>query len=197
MHTPNGKTILKSTIIAASLICSNAAISAEDGPFFGKKAAGKWMIGPKIANIDPNYAPLNQQGTGIKDSKGVGIILGYEFDKDINEGKPSFEIEYIVGDDENINALSPINYEATVLNAFFAYRSAGSLFYKLKGGLSYVDIDVKLGPLTDNSFEDVALAAGIGIGYKFSEAGLVEIEFSQDFGDADLSILGLNGIFTF
>ena len=175
--------------VTATILASSTSIAA-DGAFFGSEAAGKWIIGPKVANIDANV-------DSVSDSSGIGIVVGYEFDKDIAGGKASFEIEYISGDEEQINIDTIGNYEASVLNAFFAYRSAGDLYYKVKGGISYVDIDVSAGVLLDQTFEDTSLAAGVGLGYRISDRGLIEVEYTQDTGDSDLGILGLNGLFTF
>lgn len=180
---------LNTCALVACVFVSSSTLAA-DGAFFGKEAAGKWIIGPKVVNIDPNLDT-------ISDASGVGIVAGYEFDKDIAGGKSSFEIEYISGDEESINIGSPVTYEANVLNAFFAYRTAGDLYFKIKGGISYVDIDVSSGTLIDDTFEDVSIAAGVGFGYRISDRGLVEIEYSQDAGDSDLGILGLNGLFSF
>ncbi len=182
------KAIKFSTLVfTGSVLCGTAM---ADGAFFGKEAAGKWLIGPKVVNIDPNIDT-------VSDASGVGIVAGYEFDKDIAGGKSSFELEYISGDEEEININAPATYEVSVLNAFFAYRTAGDLYFKIKGGVSYVDIDVDTGVFLDDSFEDVSLAAGIGLGYRINDRGLVEIEYTQDSGDSDLGILGLNGLFSF
>lgn len=181
---------LTQALVAAAFALGTSTVLAEDGPFFGQKAAGKWIIGAKVSNIDPN---VDQ----IKDSRGVGIVLGYEFDKEIAGGKSSFELEYISGDEERINVDSGATYEASVINAYFTYRSPGDLYYKIKGGLSYVDIDVRTELFADLDFEDTSLAAGIGLGYRFNDFGMVEIEYTQDSGDSDLGILSLHGLLNF
>jgi len=189
------KSINKSFLAAALCLTSigfHSSVFAADsnsGPFFGKEAPGKWIIGLKVANIDPNV-------DDIQDADGVGIVLGYEFARSIGSGGSStFELEYIDGDDEGAGDL--LEYEANVLNAFFTYRSAGSLYFKVKGGLSYVDLDVN--SLFGDEFEDedVSLAAGIGLGYRVQDYGVIELEYSQDSGDSDLGILGLNALLEF
>lgn len=165
------------------------AFAENRGAFFGKEAGGKWIIGAKAAKLDNN-----QQD--VKDADAVGIVLGYEFDRPIgnNGGKSTFELEYITGDSTPITGVG--KYEANVLNAFITYRSAGTLYYKLKVGLSYTDLLLTT-PAFDNTFEDVALAAGIGLGYHISDIGAVEIEYSQGSGDSDLGVLGLNALLEF
>lgn len=183
------KRLTQAVTFSAAIIASSLA-TAADGTFFGKEATGKWIIGPKVVNIDPNLDT-------VSDASGVGIVAGYEFDQEIAGGKSSFELEYISGDEEAINVNGPATYEANVLNAFFAYRTGGDLYFKIKGGVSYVDIDVDAGVFIDDTFEDVSLAAGVGFGYRISDRGLVEIEYTQDAGDSDLGILGVNGLFSF
>ncbi len=172
------------------LCMSTASFAEEGGAFFGKKAAGKWIIGGKVSNIDLNES-------FVDDSSGTGIVLGYEFAKSVGTGKSSFEIEYIAGEEENINSSSIFSYEVTQLNAFFTYRSAGNVFYKLKGGLEYSEIDVRGGSFSQNDFEDTSLAGGIGIGYRFNEYGLIELEYTKGSSDADIATVSLNGLLTF
>lgn len=177
---------------------------AEEGTFFGHEADGKWIIGVKAANIDPNMPDT-------KDATGVGIVLGYEFAKAVGKGTSTFEIEYLSGDEGQISTVNELatipstgqaprlfgTYEADVINMFFTYRSPGTLYYKVKGGLSYVDLNASPVTLLDQDFEDVSFAAGIGLGYRVSDLGVVELEYSQDSGDADVGILGLNALLQF
>ena len=82
------------------------------------------------------------------------------------------------------------------MNLFFTYRSAGDLFYKFKLGLSYSDIELITPGLTAST-EDVSLAGGVGIGYRFEDYGLLELEYSGDTGDNDLSTIALNALLEF
>ena len=60
----------KAALIASLLgFAQQSAFAQNDGFFFGKDAPGKWTIGPKLANVDPNVE-------GVKDSDAVGIVLG-------------------------------------------------------------------------------------------------------------------------
>ncbi len=190
MKSLNIKKIVRSIAFLALCAAGSASV-AQDGTFFGQEATGKWIIGPKVANIDPNI-------DSVSDSTAVGIVLGYEFDRDILGGRSSFEIEYLSGDEERIDILEEATYEASVLNAFFTFRSAGDVYFKLKGGLSYVDIDTRSSTgFLNTDFEDTSIAAGVGLGYRINDRGMVEVEYTQDTGDSDLGILGLNGFFAF
>jgi len=167
------------------------AQESPDGPFFGKRAAGKWIIGVKAGKIDAN-------NPNIDDADALGVVLGYEFDKSIGNfgGTTSFELEYLTGDETTIDGLG--TYEANVLNAFFTYRSAGTLYYKVKLGASYSEIDVNT-PFSFTSFEsdDISIAAGIGLGYRVGEYGQIEVEYSQDSGDNDLGTYGVSALLEF
>jgi len=191
MFTSAFKILIKTVAIIALLASGASPVAAQRSDSYGPKVsiAGKWVIGAKVANIDPN-------DENIRDSRGAGIVLGYEFDKEILGGKSAFELEYISGEEEDFNSGFIGTYEADVLNAFFSYRTGGNVFFKIKGGLSYVDIETSV-PFFDDDFEDVSLAVGVGVGYRFNDYGIIEIEYSQDSGDSDLGILGLNGLLTF
>lgn len=161
----------------------------NDGPFFGKQAKGKWIIGIKAAQIDNNIEDL-------KDADAIGVVLGYEFDRPIGGlgGRSSVELEYLDGDDTNLAGVG--TYDPDLVNLFFTYRSAGDLYYKFKVGLSYSDIEITTPGLVGNS-EDVALAGGIGLGYRFSDYGKMELEYSADAGNNDLGAISFNALLDF
>lgn len=200
----NKTRIIKSIAVLLVSLGISSNVIAQDGPFFGNEAKGKWIIGLKAANIDPNMPDT-------KDTSGVGIVLGYEFAKAVGRGTSTFEIEYLTGDEEQISRVNELatipgtgaaprlfgTYEADILNMFFTYRSPGDLYFKVKGGISYVDLNVSPVTLLDRDFEDVSLAAGIGLGYRVTDLGVIELEYSQDSGDADIGILGLNALLQF
>ncbi len=201
-------TSLQTSLLAiALLVCTpllgtaHAAESNGEGAFFGKSAEGKWIIGGKVANIDPNIAD-------VSDADGVGIVLGYEFARPVGDnGSSTFELEYITTDTADLTPFGPSfgQYETDVVNLFFTYRTAGKLYFKVKGGLSYVDRNVlgaPFGVLTDSGDvlaggEDVSLAAGLGFGLRVTEHGAIEIEYSQDSGNIDNGIFGVNAFLKF
>jgi len=217
---PVGQALLVAGLLGAA---QQSAYAENDGFFFGKDAPGKWTIGAKVANVDPNV-------DRVKDANAIGIVLGYQFAVGIGDsgGTASVELEYLNADNtsdlvgfDTGRDLQPfdsgpifndndtdfvrnpgstpdaISYDAQVANLFFTYRSPGTLYYKLKGGLSYANVDVRLvdGELLDR--EDVSLAGGVGLGYRISDLGVVEVEYSADSGESDLGILGVNALLQF
>ena len=189
------KAITKAFFFISLLICTTTNVFAQvtsmddgSGPFFGKEAKGKWIVGLKAAKIDNNFED-------IKDADAFGIILGYEFDRPVGaNGTSTVELEYLSGDETDLAGIG--EWEADILNLFFTYRSAGDLYLKLKLGLSYSDINIDF-PAFGEDNEDVSLAGGIGIGYHIGDYGVVELEYSADSGDNDFGILGLNALLEF
>ena len=175
-------------MLLAISISNTSYAAGSDGRFFGNQAKGKWLIGVKAAKIDNNLEDL-------EDADALGIVLGYEFDKPIgNNGTSTVELEYIQADDTSLFGVG--TYDADILNLFFTYRSAGTLYYKAKGGLTYTDIRIDT-PGRVDSFEDVSFAFGIGLGYHIGDIGVVELEYSLDTGDSDLGMIGVNALLEF
>lgn len=186
------KFAIVSMVSLVALATNHISIAADpnSGAFFGNKAPGKWIIGGKVAKVDLN-------GPDVKDADAAGIVLGYEFAKSIGSlgGSSTVEFEYITGD-ATIDSLG-LNYDVNVANIFFTYRSAGTLYYKLKGGLSYADFEFNDSVFGTSDFEDVGLAFGVGLGYRVGELGVLELEYSADTTDADLGILAVNALLEF
>lgn len=188
--------IRKSAIVVltalGALLTQQASFAADPnaGAFFGSKAPGKWIIGGKVAKVDVNISDE-------KDADAAGIVIGYEFARSIGDagGSSTIELEYITGD-ASIPSLG-LDYDVDVANLFFTYRSAGTLYYKLKGGLSYADFQFNDSTFGRSDFEDVGLAFGLGLGYRIGELGVVELEYSADTSDADLTILAVNALLEF
>ena len=160
------------TVVTLSFSLSAFADEARNGPLFGYAPKGKWIIGGKIANVDPNIDALG-------DADATGIVLGYEFAKAIGgEGTSTVELEYLTTDKILASVLDPnmTTYESDILNLFFTYRSPGRVYFKVKGGVSYVDRTVNNnvgGLLTPTgqlllSEEEVSFAAGLGLGFRIA-----------------------------
>ena len=184
------KSAIVSVVVALAGHQSSFAADPNSGEFFGNNAPGKWIIGGKIAKVDLN-------GPEVKDADAVGIVLGYEFARAIGnlDGSSTIELEYISGD-ATIDSLG-LSYDVNVANLYFTYRSAGTLYYKLKGGLSYTDFAFNETQFGQSEFEDVSVAFGVGLGYRVGDLGVVELEYSADTGDSDVGILAVNALLEF
>ena len=149
------------------------------------------IIGGKISKVDLNQADS-------VDVDAAGIVLGYEFARSIGNagGTSTVELEDISGDDD-INSLGGANVDVEVANLFFTYRSPGTLYYKIKGGLSASEIEINSAFNGRSSASETGLAGGIGLGYRVGDLGVIELEYQLDASDADLGILSLNGLLEF
>ena len=189
-HNPLANAAIK-LVAAIVLLGSSQLAMAEpnDGTFFGKEAKGKWIIGVKGAKIDTN-------SEFVDDADATGIVLGYEFDRVIGTrgGSSTVELEYITGDETTLDGAG--TYEADMLNLFFTYRTAGDLYFKAKAGVSYSELSINAVAF-DTTFDEVSLAAGVGLGYHIGEYGSIEIEYVDDTSDNDLGLLGLNALLEF
>ena len=180
-----------------SIANAQAQTGKHGGHFFGSNAPGKWIIGAKIAKIDVNAEDeIDNNIDNIESADAVGIVLGYEFARPVGDkgGSSTVELEYLTGDTTSL--ADNATYDADLANLFFTYRSPGTLYFKAKLGLSYSNVDIRT-PLFTGDSEDVSLAAGLGIGYHIGELGVVEVEYSTDSGDNDLSVLGVNAMLEF
>ena len=197
-----------SAVLALTVQQSAFSADANSGAFFGNPAPGKWIIGPKFANVDPNTPgdfaggipgfnlPAENTDIEIGDADTAGIVIGYEFATTIGNlgGSSSVEFEYLTGDDDlpQFNT----NYDIDVASLFFTYRTAGKLFFKAKGGVTFTNLEVEtFGVLQD--FSDTSLGLGVGLGYRVGDLGTVEVEYSTDSGDADVDVVGVNALFQF
>lgn len=193
------------TVAAAACLAVPFSGMAQEkkntGPFFGKHASGKWMVGIKpveVSSVGIKRQNAESIGDNYDDATGVGLILGYHFARPIGDsgGSSSFELEVLPSIDGDIRGFG--QWQADIINAHMAYRSAGKLYFKLKAGLSYSTIDlVSSGGFKTENQDDVSISLGGGLGYKLGDWGLLELEYSNTSGDNDLGILGLNGIAEF
>jgi len=74
--------LITTALLAIALPNTLLAQQSKSGPLFGYSADGKWIIGAKVANVDPNIAE-------VPDAEGVGIVLGYEFARPVGDGGSS------------------------------------------------------------------------------------------------------------
>lgn len=185
--------ILTTMLMCGFISTSYAQLDNSDGrgPFFGKEAPGKWIVGVKLAQVENDAAET-------EDTEGVGIVLGYEFARPVGAyGSSTIEFEYITTDDGDIADGIPGEWDADIYNIFFTYRSAGTLYFKGKIGAQYSSIDINSPGLINIEADDTSLALGLGLGYRVGDLGVVELEYTKDSGDNDIGVFGLNALLEF
>ena len=183
--------IKKYLIVATSMVMavSATAVNAQEvedngGAFFGSKAPGKWTIGIKAARIDPNIE-------GIDDADAAGVVVGYEFATAIGsfKGTSAIELEYLQSDTNQFFAGSGTSYDAESLGLYYTYRSAGQVYFKVKGGLAINTLQVNsVTPSQVRDLESTNLALGIGLGVRITDNAHIELEYLQEAGSNDLEV---------
>jgi opacity protein-like surface antigen len=188
------RTLTMSVLVALLL---SPALAQEEGTFFGSEANGKWIIGGKVGQIRTGK-------DGFDDANAAGVIVGYEFARPVGyDGKASIEFEFMSSSDGDVKAGSSFlpegeagQWNAELTNIFFAYRTAGKVYFKAKLGGQRTKQTFKItGDSVDN--DEVAFAFGVGLGIKLAEWARLEVEYSQDAGENDVGILSLNAMALF
>ena len=189
--------VFKLFCTALLLFITPLAQADNDGPFFGSYAAGKWMIGAKVAKV--------QNGRdGFNDGDGTGVILGYEFARPVGyDGKAAIEVEVLRSNETSIDPASSFlsggttgTWDADLTNVFMAYRSPGTIYFKGKLGFQRAQTQLKV-PGTTVETEDAAFAWGVGLGMRLSDWGIVEFEYSTSNQTDDIGLFSANAIATF
>ena len=138
---------------------------------------GRWIVGVKAAQVE--LRGLETDTVRLEEADAFGVVVGYEFNQRIGgtNGTASFEVEYLTtSGDTNIEGLDPSfgELDADILNAFFAYRSSGQVFFKAKGGVSFIETTTNFDlfePGTPGGvrFDDFSLAGGFGVGVRIGK----------------------------
>lgn len=185
--------VITGFIVAASMATvSNSALAEKEGTWFGKRAPGQWYIGVKQGKIRNGLR-------GTDDATNQGLLVGYQFARAIGDtnGTASIELEASSTSDEGTfgpgsDLGTSGNWDADILGLFMIYRSAGKVYFKIKGGLQQSEINYNAFGSTLQS-DDTSLAGGIGLGVKVGDSGNVEVEYGGETGDNDLGNFSLSG----
>lgn len=126
------------------------------------------------------YSQLKPEG--MENSGGFGLLLADHFSNGLGA-----ELE-ITRSQADIYLLDLTDsYTLDTAAAYAVYRSAGSWYYKLRGGLIWKQLKVRGGESSKSAF-----AGGLGGGYDFGRL-LVELEYTyvdQDVDQLSLSLIG-------
>lgn len=161
---------------------------------------GLSVVGPAYAAppLNPIYfgikaGTMDADADGFKDASNLGLFAGYTFTQDAT-GELSAEGEYTRTFDKGDVRAGPVrgDWDVESLAGYLAYRTAGSVYVKAKGGYLWRDISVDgLGRGIEGS--DTGFSYGAGVGGRFSNKAGIEIEYTVI--DDDISFLSL-GYFT-
>jgi hypothetical protein len=190
------RNLLIAALLTPFLIIAAPARADNDGPFFGQYAAGKWIIGAKAAKV--------QNGAdGFEDGTATGLMIGYEFARPVGfDGSIALEIELLKSGNAAIDPSSSFlsgqagEWDANVTNAFFAYRTPGTVFFKGKVGVQRSLVQIKIPGFTSES-DDISMAWGVGLGLRLSDWGVLEAEYSSDTATNEIGLMSINAMATF
>ncbi len=186
-------------LIAAGTSLGSLTASADTGTtWFGEPAIGQWMAGIKIGNTEVDIP-------GYDKGSNAALMLGYQFARPIGAGgQSSIEFELGQSSDADIDFSSDRgirgDWNSDTLAAYFAYRSAGTIYFKGKLGALHSSINSDFNLVrADAKSTETNFAYGLGLGYQIpgSETVQIEAEWVNSSGDHDLNMLtlGINFLF--
>lgn len=162
---------------AAILMAASGSVLAQDaGVYIGAKAGSFRIDAEELDSNNPN---------------GRGFVLGYN----LGDG-PAIEFERNTSD-KFYAGLSGYNYgpevegelETTAL--YFAYRSQGTAFFKVKAGILKEDVKASAYSASANE-SDTGLSVGAGFGFNLGDVVQAEAEYTIIEEDVSFLSLGLN-----
>lgn len=164
----------KIALSAAMVMGACGSVYAQDpGVYVGVKA-GSFQI--DIDEFDTN------------DPNAKGFVVGYN----LGEG-PAIEFEHNKSDTFHVteNGYFLADGDVTTNALYFAYRSQGSVFFKVKGGILIEDVSAS-GYSRSAEDSDTGLSVGAGFGFNMGEVAQLEAEYTVIEADIGYLSLGLN-----
>ena len=160
--------------VAALLVLGSFTNDAAGGLYVGGKG------GIMMVDVGSGDDPIN-----------VGIVVGYAMDP-ADWGTLAVEGEYTMSvvDGEVSGGGQSVKFDLSTLAVYAAYRSAGSVYGKLKVGFLREEMTI-LG----TSGDDTGLSFGGGVGLCFGEALSAEVEYTLI--EQDVSFISGGAIFMF
>lgn len=147
---------MKTMILVGLLGLLAAAPVSAGGLFFGAKTGPMIIDSPAVKT----------------DATNVGVLVGYELG--VGVGDLSIEGELTTSTSDGELKTTGRKFDVDTMAAYLAFRTAGPIYLKAKGGFMHVDVD--------NS--DTGVAYGIGVGFGIGIAQL-ELEYTQGSFDPD------------
>ena len=168
----------KIALSAAILMGACGSVYAQDpGVYIGVKG-GSFRV--DVTEADTN----NPTAKGFVLGYNLGNGPAIEFERNSSDTFSASQYVYYYG---NVTAEGEI--ETTAL--YFAYRSEGTFFFKVKGGI--LKEDVKLNTYGERfNDSDTGLTMGAGLGFNLGNVAQIEAEYTIIEQDVGYLSLGLN-----
>jgi len=144
--------------------------------FLSMLAAGPVLAGDLYFGV--KTGPMIVDSSVIKtDPTNVGVLIGYELGVVLGDLAVEGEMTTSTSDGEFKGGFG--KFDLDTIAAYLAFRSAGPIYFKAKGGFLQVD---------DGSGSDTGVSYGIGVGLGIGIAQ-VELEYTQTAVDSDLAFV--------
>jgi len=177
---------------------------ADQVTYFGQTADGSWLVG-----LD--YGRVDVKAPGFRDADTFGLTVGYEFARPVGfNGSASVEFEITNSDNGSIGRESDFggiggfgtvgDFEADTAGLFFAYRTAGDIFFKGKLGAVRTEVNSSGRLIGSVQESETSFAFGGGLGYRIVTEAVrinIELEAVATTGDDDIDLLTIGGLFLF
>lgn len=144
---------MKTVLLVGFLGLVAAAPASAGGLYFGAKTGSMIIDSPAVKT----------------DATNVGVLVGYELGVVLGDLAVEGELTTSASDGENKAAYGGGNFSVDTAAAYLAFRTAGPIYLKAKGGYLQVSGDVK---------SDSGVSYGLGVGFGIGIAQL-ELEYTQ------------------
>jgi len=196
MHIKHTGRFMLAALLAAGFLSQPAM--ADKATWFGdNQANGAWLVGVKTGN-------MVHEATGYENTTSNGLMLGYMFNRPVmGNGTASVEFEATSSDDGRFDATSALGqtgkWNVKTKSLYFAYRSAGTVYFKGKVGGVVADIEnVRDSGATDNdTVEESQISLGAGVGIRVTDNANLEVEWASSQGINDINYVSLGASLKF
>lgn len=153
----------KVVLLTVLLLLPQLSIAADsDSPLY---------FGIKYGSMSPDWAGINSGGS-------IGIDAGYKLGDLFKLAEyATFAVEAAYTTTISKGDAYGGKWDLSTLALYAVARSNGEFYGKLKGGFIYEDASVSL-PGFSASGTDSGRSGGIGVGWRFSQAGMLELELT-------------------
>jgi hypothetical protein len=125
--------------------------------------------------------PMMIDVSGVSDPTNAGILVGYELG--VVVGDLAVEGEFTTTIDEGKSGGNEVDIDTMAL--YLAFRTAGPVYLKLKGGVLRQELDAGAG-----SESDSGMSYGIGVGFGLG-IGQLELEYTEVDDDVTFVSFGI------
>jgi triphosphoribosyl-dephospho-CoA synthetase len=139
---------------------------------FAAPASADWLFGAKTG-------PMLIDSNGFSDATNTGVMVGYQLGVAVGDLAVEGELTKTTSDGKFSNAKVSLDTQALYL----AFRTAGPIYFKAKGG--FVNEDLSIG---NSSATDSGASYGVGLGFGI---GIAQLELELTAIDQDITFFSV------